>query len=207
MREIFVDDGVSLKVFSEEDGLARLAQSAVFVVPHTRHVFSPDWREVLAYPSVSSFNAGIVGVAKINKDGIYGRGSSIVGDRMKHVVSCYNDEADRQVERYIGLLSLTDIDREIHPVSVVLVDNKGDWPLNSVASMALECYKDTYVSENRPVLNEQISVAVEREHPEHYGVFSFSGLRRRFKNRTMTVYVGDSPFIEMAAGKNGLLPR
>ncbi|MDI6721439.1 MAG: hypothetical protein QMD85_03550 [Candidatus Aenigmarchaeota archaeon] len=179
MREIEVNDKVSMKIFNQ-DGDMRLGGLGILIIPYNR-MYSyeePGSRRI----NVSY--GGVIGALRLSKKGAYASGYGIVYRTVKDIEMESDIDIQKQIDGYLGLLALT----EGYPVSVVLAENL---PLCETGFDIFQVYKDTFVEENRTELEEMKS-GIESRAMKAYSLRFPGGWKRRLKGKTMTCYYGSS---------------
>ena len=88
MRELNVNEDISMKVFNEEPENTRLSQQAIFIVDYGSNIGMV-------------LEGGVVPLVKINRKGVYGHGSAIQLSSTKFVDGDNSSGIDAQVDGYI----------------------------------------------------------------------------------------------------------
>jgi len=199
MKKIKVTNDISLIVYNADRKDDKIAQRAIFVVPHGADNSIFKFLSDNNHPRITAFYVGIVGVLKINKKGPYESSYGVSSQSIKFQDIHYNDEAERQVEGYLSLLRMTDKMAAGKPTSVIQVENMNEHPIEEFFHSALRAYKDAFVSENKKEL-ENIMRMLKKDGKRFYSRLSPDGRKRRSTNETMTAYfLGDKEFIDALA--------
>ena len=169
MRELNVNEDISMKVFNEEPENTKLSQQAIFIVDYGSNIGMV-------------LEGGVVPLVKINRKGVYGHGSAIQLSSTKFVDGDNSSGIDAQVDGYMSVLRMTKGD----PVSVVVIDNPSQVDIGA----AMKTYKDQYLAENSKELTEQRRQVGKQLHDIAFSWRSLSGIRRRLQDSSFTGYYG-----------------
>ncbi len=134
---------ISLKIYNANPKI-KVSNEAVFIVPYNNG------------ENIAAYFGGIAGFLKLCKEGVYNSGyASLLWD-LKNIEVASKLDLKNQVEGYLSLIKMTNNNKQKQqqPVSVVLVKNQHDLPLEVAIECALASYRDIFKSNSKEFLKE-----------------------------------------------------